>query len=120
MYYKENIEKIFEFRRLGHGWNSSNALPITDDAIQSALNFIEFSKEYPCPFQAVPRTDGGILIECPLDGYYLDFDILPDGRMKVKATKAVDLSFLFSVENLTPEMAVRYTDRFLIGAVSPV
>lgn len=67
---------LSEFRSLVKGWDSYDGSPITDKAIRTAeLTFF------------VPTSDGGVQIELHADGWEIEIEIGPDGKIAEVYTK---------------------------------
>jgi len=78
-----SLKKIGELRELRAGWDSYNAQPIQERAIQEGSDLLMYLARLDLPEpRIVPTSAGGIQLEFQKDERELELEILPDGSIE--------------------------------------
>ena len=70
-----NLTNIYTLYELGAGWDSYGAMPIDQRAIEAVQRFVTVAG---C---AVPLSDGGVQLEWHVDGWDIEIEFTPEGKI---------------------------------------
>jgi hypothetical protein len=78
--YEEYRQRIRETASLPHGWDSGNAGPMSEEAIQNAIRLLDLLESARIsPSRVVPTCDDSILIRYPMHDLTIEWEFFSQG-----------------------------------------
>lgn len=83
------VQKILSFESLPKGWDYGQGVPSNKSVSRRALEILSLAKLQGFQSEALPATDGGVIMVLSKGDYFLDVSIDPDLTLNARIEKGI-------------------------------